>query len=183
MARELVDEIQAHNARGEADAGHHPLRPGVLVPPFTALVNAERVSLRRPGGLPHGRVPGLAGAASCRAAHPYSFRGFMEEHFYGRSAPELAVPEENRYWLTPGTRRRGSREAIAPGADRHHLRRLGPGRPHRLQPGPPPSVQPRDRGRRARLDHPHPGEQPRHDHGAGPAHLRRAPTSSCRRCR
>ncbi len=31
--------------------------------------------------------------------HPYSFRGFMEEHFYGPVDPELAVPEENRVWL------------------------------------------------------------------------------------
>jgi glucosamine-6-phosphate deaminase len=31
--------------------------------------------------------------------HPYSFRGFMEEHFYGPVEPALAVPAENRYWL------------------------------------------------------------------------------------
>jgi len=31
--------------------------------------------------------------------HPYSFRGFMEEHFYGPVSPELAVKEENRVWL------------------------------------------------------------------------------------
>ena len=32
-------------------------------------------------------------------SHPYSFRGFMEQHFYGPIDPELAVPEENRFWL------------------------------------------------------------------------------------
>jgi glucosamine-6-phosphate deaminase len=31
--------------------------------------------------------------------HPYSFRGFMEEHFYAPIDPALAVPEKNRMWL------------------------------------------------------------------------------------
>ena len=33
------------------------------------------------------------------AKHPYSFRGFMEKHFYGPVLPELSVPMENRKWL------------------------------------------------------------------------------------
>jgi glucosamine-6-phosphate deaminase len=35
--------------------------------------------------------------------HPYNFRTFMEKHFYGGIQPELAVPQSQRYWLTPGT--------------------------------------------------------------------------------
>ena len=35
--------------------------------------------------------------------HPYNFRTFMEEYFYGGVLPELAVPEKQRYWLTPVT--------------------------------------------------------------------------------
>ena len=31
--------------------------------------------------------------------HPYSFRGFMERHFYAPVAPELATLEKNRRWL------------------------------------------------------------------------------------
>ena len=31
--------------------------------------------------------------------HPYSFRGFMERHFYSPVAPELTVTEGNRIWL------------------------------------------------------------------------------------
>ncbi|MGB8479712.1 MAG: hypothetical protein WCE63_12875 [Acidobacteriaceae bacterium] len=35
--------------------------------------------------------------------HPYNFRSFMEKHFYGGIYPELAVPEEQRFWLTPAS--------------------------------------------------------------------------------
>ena len=31
--------------------------------------------------------------------HPYSFRGFMEQHFYDPVMPGLSVPERNRKWL------------------------------------------------------------------------------------
>jgi glucosamine-6-phosphate deaminase len=31
--------------------------------------------------------------------HPYSFRGFMEKHFYDPVNPSLSVPEKNRIWL------------------------------------------------------------------------------------
>jgi glucosamine-6-phosphate deaminase len=43
--------------------------------------------------------------------HPYNFRTFMEQHFYGGIKPELAVPEPQRYWLRPATMER-VREAI-----------------------------------------------------------------------
>jgi glucosamine-6-phosphate deaminase len=35
--------------------------------------------------------------------HPYNFRTFMEQHFYGGIAPELNVPESQRFWLMPDT--------------------------------------------------------------------------------
>jgi len=35
--------------------------------------------------------------------HPYNFRSFMEEHFYGGIAEELNVPIEQRYFLNPQT--------------------------------------------------------------------------------
>ena len=46
MARELVDEIQAHNARGEPTRAIIPCGPSCWYQPFTDLVNRERVSLR-----------------------------------------------------------------------------------------------------------------------------------------
>ena len=46
MARELADEIQAHNARGEPTRAIIPCGPSCWYGPFTDLVNRERVSLR-----------------------------------------------------------------------------------------------------------------------------------------
>jgi glucosamine-6-phosphate deaminase len=43
--------------------------------------------------------------------HPYNFRTFMEEHFYGGIDSALAVPEEQRFWLYPETMEK-VREAI-----------------------------------------------------------------------
>jgi glucosamine-6-phosphate deaminase len=98
MARELVDEIEAHNDQGEVTRAIIPCGPSCWYKPFTDLVNRERISLRnlvvfhmdecldwQGRELPH--------------QHPYNFRGFMEEHFYAPVAPELAVLEENRNWL------------------------------------------------------------------------------------
>ncbi len=99
MARELVDEIISHNAKGESTRAIIPCGPACWYQPFTRLVNEKRVSLRsfvvfhmdecldwQGRELPH--------------RHPYCFRGFMEERFYDPISPDLAVPEENRYWLT-----------------------------------------------------------------------------------
>ena len=98
MARELVDEIQAHNARGEPTRAIIPCGPSCWYQPFTDLVNRERVSLRDLVVFHMDECLDWQGRELPRR-HPYSFRGFMEEHFYGPVDPELAVPEANRVWL------------------------------------------------------------------------------------
>lgn len=98
MARELVDEIQVHNQRGEATRAIIPCGPTCWYTPFTDLVNRDRVSLNnlvvfhmdesldwQGRELPH--------------SHPFCFRGYMEEHFYNPIHKDLAVPEGNRNWL------------------------------------------------------------------------------------
>jgi len=35
------------------------------------------------------------------AKHPFNFRSFMEEHFYGGIQSNLSVPQSNRFWLLP----------------------------------------------------------------------------------
>jgi glucosamine-6-phosphate deaminase len=35
--------------------------------------------------------------------HPYNFRSYMEGHFYGDIRPDLNVPADQRFWLTPAT--------------------------------------------------------------------------------
>jgi glucosamine-6-phosphate deaminase len=45
MARELVDEIKAHNDRGEATRAITPCGPSCWYEPFMDLVNQEKVNL------------------------------------------------------------------------------------------------------------------------------------------
>ncbi|MHB9134267.1 MAG: sugar phosphate isomerase family [Armatimonadota bacterium] len=98
MARELVDEIQAHNARGEVTRAVIPCGPACWYTPFTQLVNAERVSLRNFVVFHMDECLDWQGRELPRK-HPYNFRGFMEEQFYAPVDPELAVPEAQRNWL------------------------------------------------------------------------------------
>jgi glucosamine-6-phosphate deaminase len=62
-------------------------------------VNRERVSLRRLEVFHMDECLDWQGRELPRR-HPYCFRGFMEEHFYAPVAPELAVPQAGRHWLT-----------------------------------------------------------------------------------
>jgi glucosamine-6-phosphate deaminase len=98
MARELVDEIKTHNARGKGIRAIIPCGPSCWYKPFTDLVNAERVSLRDLVVFHMDECLDWQGR-ELPQSHPYSFRGFMERHFYAPVAPELAVPEEDRQWL------------------------------------------------------------------------------------
>jgi glucosamine-6-phosphate deaminase len=101
MARELVDEIRAHNAAGEETRAIIPCGPSCWYKPFTDLVNRERVSLARLVVFHMDECLDWQGR-ELPLRHPYSFRGFMTEHFYGPVDPELAVPEDNRVWLNGG---------------------------------------------------------------------------------
>ena len=101
MARELVEEIRGHNDRGEPTRAIIPCGPACWYRPFADLVNRERVSLRNLVVFHMDECLDWQGRELPRR-HPYCFRGFMEEHFYAPIAAELAVPEENRVWLTAG---------------------------------------------------------------------------------
>jgi glucosamine-6-phosphate deaminase len=98
MARELADEIKAHNVRGEVTRAIIPCGPSCWYKPFTDLVNREQVSLKNLVVFHMDECLDWQGRELPRQ-HPYSFRGFMEEHFYAVVEPELAVPEEQRNWL------------------------------------------------------------------------------------
>ena len=102
MARELVEEVQAANTRGEELRAVIPCGPSSWYEPFTTLVNRKNVSLRRLVVYHMDECLDWQGRELPRA-HPYSFRGFMEKHFYGPVSPDLAVPEENRIWISPAT--------------------------------------------------------------------------------
>ncbi len=100
MARELVDEIKACNAKKEVIRAIIPCGPSCWYKPFTELVNKENVSLKKLVVFHMDECLDWQGCELPRK-HPYSFRGFMEEHFYGPIAPELEVLMENRKWLGP----------------------------------------------------------------------------------
>ncbi len=97
MARELVDEIRKHNERGEKTRAIIPCGPSCWYKPFTDLVNFENVSLRQFEVFHMDECLDWQGR-DLPLSHPYSFRGFMEKHFYGPVRDELNVPEELRHW-------------------------------------------------------------------------------------
>ena len=98
MARELVDEIESHNQLGEPTRAIIPCGPSCWYQPFTALVNQERVSLKKFVVFHMDECLDWQGHELPRN-HPYSFRGVMESVFYGPVDEELSVPEVNRIWL------------------------------------------------------------------------------------
>jgi glucosamine-6-phosphate deaminase len=98
MARELVDEIQAHNRQQAVTRAIIPCGPNCWYAPFTALVNQEKVSLKNLVVFHMDESLDWQGKA-LPLKHPYCFRGFMLEHFYDPVDPALGVPEENRRFL------------------------------------------------------------------------------------
>ncbi len=98
MAEELVEEIQWHNHRGECTRAIIPCGPSCWYRPFTDLVNRERISLRRLIVFHMDECLDWQGHELPRE-HPYSFRGFMERHFYDPVDIDLSVPEAGRIWL------------------------------------------------------------------------------------
>jgi len=98
MARELVDEIQTHNRLGEPTRAIIPCGPSCWYKPFTDLVNVEKVSLKNLVVFHMDECLDWQNRELPRN-HPYSFRGFMEHHFYEPVNKELSVLPENRHWL------------------------------------------------------------------------------------
>lgn len=111
MARDLVEVIAENNRSGRATRAIIPCGPTCWYKPFTDLVNAESVSLARLFVFHMDECLDWQGRLLPRN-HPYNFRTYMEKHFYGGIRPPLAVPEAQRYWLTPASMEKVA-EAIA----------------------------------------------------------------------
>ncbi len=99
MARELVDQIRDSDAAGRTLRAIIPCGPSCWYKPFTDLLCSEGVSLRRFEVFHMDECLDWQGR-ELPLDHPYNFRGFMERHFYDPVDPELAVPVENRVWVT-----------------------------------------------------------------------------------
>jgi len=102
MAREFTDLIAANNAEGRPTRAIVPCGPSCWYAPFTEEVNSRDVSLANLTVFHMDECLDWQGRPLPRK-HPYNFRTFMEEHFYGGIRPELAVPEPQRFWLLPST--------------------------------------------------------------------------------
>jgi glucosamine-6-phosphate deaminase len=101
MARELADAIRE---AAEHDAGFRviiPCGPRAWYAVFAEIVNREQISLSHVSVFHMDETLDWEGKLLPRS-HPYSFRGFMEEHFYESIDPSLRVPVRQRYWLEPG---------------------------------------------------------------------------------
>ncbi len=100
MARELIDEVVSGNSRGQPTHAIVPCGPMAWYEPFTRIVNAERVSLKGLHVYHMDECLDWQGRL-LPAGHPYNFRATMENVFYGDIDDELAVPVEQRHFLTP----------------------------------------------------------------------------------
>jgi glucosamine-6-phosphate deaminase len=98
MARELADEIIGNNYEGRITRAIIPCGPACWYKPFTDLINREKISLKQLVVFHMDECLDWQGR-ELPGRHPYSFRGFMERHFYDPVLSEFSVPEENRKWL------------------------------------------------------------------------------------
>jgi len=105
MAEELGSLIEANNRKGVPTRAIIPCGPSCWYAPFTALINSRRISLKNLTVFHMDECLDWQGR-TLPANHPYNFRSFMEKHFYGGIAPDLAVPQEQRFWLSPSTMER-----------------------------------------------------------------------------
>lgn len=102
MAEELVEVIEENNRKSLPTRAIIPCGPKCWYEPFANLVNSRSLSLRHLHVFHMDECLDWQGQL-LPAKHPYNFRSFMEKHFYGDIQPELAVPEEQRFWLSPAT--------------------------------------------------------------------------------
>lgn len=102
MAGELACLIADNNSRAMATRVIVPCGPKCWYAPFTELVNVRKISLRNLFVFHMDECLDWQGHP-LSANHPYNFRTFMEKHFYGEIDPDLAVPQVQRFWLTPST--------------------------------------------------------------------------------
>ncbi len=102
MAQELVEVIEANNKQNLATRAIAPCGPKCWYAPFTELVSSRNISLRNFFVFHMDECLDWQ-ARPLPANHPYNFRSFMEKYFYDGIRPDLAVPQEQRFWLLPST--------------------------------------------------------------------------------
>lgn len=102
MARDFADDIKKANEEGRPYRAIVPCGPKQWYQPFARIVNEERISLRQMEVFHMDENLDWEGKL-LPEEDPSNFHTFMERYFYGPIDPELAVPAENRHYLTPRT--------------------------------------------------------------------------------
>lgn len=102
MARELVDFVDERNRAGQDTRVIVPCGPSSWYAPWTEEVNRRGVSLARLHVFHMDECLDWQGRP-LPSRHPYNFKSFMEQRFYGGIAERLQVPESQRHWLLPAT--------------------------------------------------------------------------------
>ena len=99
MARDLIDVVVKNNERGKTTRAIIPCGPKSWYAPFTRMVNEENVNLGKLFVFHMDECLDWQGRLLPKD-HPYNFRTFMEEHFYGGIKEALSVPKEQRFFPT-----------------------------------------------------------------------------------
>ncbi len=102
MAGELVRTIEENNAAGRPTRAIVPCGPKSWYEPWTQMVNSSRLSLKGLFVFHMDECLDWQGRPIPKN-HPYNFRTAMEQDFYGGIDADLAVPDEQRFWLLPET--------------------------------------------------------------------------------
>lgn len=100
MAAELADQVEGNNRKGLPTRAIVPCGPMAWYAPFARRVNERRISLRRLTVFHMDECLDWQGRL-LPEGHPLNFRWVMEQLFYKPIDSELAVPEEQRYWMQP----------------------------------------------------------------------------------
>lgn len=100
MAEELICEIEKANAEGRHFRAIIPCGPACWYEDWVRLVNERKVSLKNMTVFHMDECLDWEGKLLPKN-HPYNFRTFMEEHFYGGIDSALNVPEGQRFFLYP----------------------------------------------------------------------------------
>ena len=100
MAKELADAVEANAKAGKPTRAIIPCGPACWYAPWTKLVNSKNLSLRDLHVFHMDECLDWQGRLLA-AGHPYNFHSTMEQVFYGGIDPDLAVPINQRHFLTP----------------------------------------------------------------------------------
>ncbi|MCL2528623.1 MAG: hypothetical protein FWE42_09430 [Defluviitaleaceae bacterium] len=100
MARELADGIIQAKKEGRSFRAIIPCGPKAWYLPFTQIVNTEKISLKHVTVFHMDECLDWEGRLLAKN-DPYNFRTEMEKCFYAPISDDLAIPQENRLFLSP----------------------------------------------------------------------------------